>query len=171
VPSFTKPGSQLDFYKMFNARSESVAEKPVFSRLLSSRRCVVLLESFYEWKTDAGEVPVEVSWPAAVLLNRRHPKDASWGGGGHCVCGGGGRGSLKWRCPVWVLWVCGCLHCLTVFSRLLSSHRCVVLLEGFYEWKTDAGVLPVEVSWPAMLIRRELKPLPPSLRLRHLRAC
>jgi hypothetical protein len=54
VPSFTKPGSQLDFYKMFNARSESVAEKPVFSRLLSSHRCVVLLEGFYEWKTDAG---------------------------------------------------------------------------------------------------------------------
>lgn len=54
MPSFTKPGSQLDFYKMFNARSESVAEKPVFSRLLSSHRCVVITEGFYEWKTDAG---------------------------------------------------------------------------------------------------------------------
>jgi putative SOS response-associated peptidase YedK len=54
VPSFTKPGSQLDFYKMFNARSESVADKPVFSRLLSSHRCVVITEGFYEWKTDAG---------------------------------------------------------------------------------------------------------------------
>lgn len=38
----------------FNARSESVAEKPVFSRLLKRQRCVVLLDGFYEWKTDAG---------------------------------------------------------------------------------------------------------------------
>jgi putative SOS response-associated peptidase YedK len=58
VPSFTKPGSHLDFYRQFNARSESVAEKPVFSRLLSRHRCVVLLEGFYEWKADAGTVEI-----------------------------------------------------------------------------------------------------------------
>jgi putative SOS response-associated peptidase YedK len=38
----------------FNARSESVTEKPVFSRLLQRQRCVVLLDGFYEWKADAG---------------------------------------------------------------------------------------------------------------------
>jgi len=33
---------------MFNARSEDM--KPVFTRLLKQRRCVVLLNGFYEWK-------------------------------------------------------------------------------------------------------------------------
>lgn len=35
--------------RMFNARSETVPEKSVFNRLLSSKRCVVLLNGFYEW--------------------------------------------------------------------------------------------------------------------------
>jgi len=34
----------------FNARSETVAEKSVFSRLLSRQRCIFLAEGFYEWK-------------------------------------------------------------------------------------------------------------------------
>ena len=33
----------------FNARSETVAEKTSFSRLVSSRRCLVLADGFYEW--------------------------------------------------------------------------------------------------------------------------
>ena len=49
VPSWTKPGAELDFYRMFNARSETVPEKNVFKRLLDSKRCVVLLNGFYEW--------------------------------------------------------------------------------------------------------------------------
>ena len=39
VPSFTKQGSKPDFYKMFNARSETVTSKGIFSRLLKGRRC------------------------------------------------------------------------------------------------------------------------------------
>lgn len=54
MPSFTKPGASLDFYRMFNARSETVAEKSVFSRLLSCQRCVVLLEGFFEWKAEGA---------------------------------------------------------------------------------------------------------------------
>ena len=34
---------------MFNARSETVAEKSVFSRLLTSKRCIVLMNGCYEW--------------------------------------------------------------------------------------------------------------------------
>lgn len=80
VPSYTGKEAKLDFWRMFNARrrgapprrarvravalctepqtvdptpsrrSETVDEKPVFSRLLPSRRCVVLLTGFYEWR-------------------------------------------------------------------------------------------------------------------------
>ncbi|MFB5660451.1 SOS response-associated peptidase [Alteribacillus sp. HJP-4] len=39
-------------YKMINARGETAAEKPAFKRLLSSRRCLVLADSFYEWKAE-----------------------------------------------------------------------------------------------------------------------
>ena len=34
----------------FNARSETVAEKGIFKRLLPSMRCIVLVNGFYEWK-------------------------------------------------------------------------------------------------------------------------
>ena len=34
----------------FNARSETVAAKGIFKRLLASMRCMVLVNGFYEWK-------------------------------------------------------------------------------------------------------------------------
>lgn len=37
-------------HPQFNARSESVAEKASFSRLVPRRRCLVVAEGFYEWK-------------------------------------------------------------------------------------------------------------------------
>ncbi|KAK9906507.1 hypothetical protein WJX75_003054 [Coccomyxa subellipsoidea] len=52
VPSWTKKEEKLDFFRMFNARSETVPEKTVFSRLLGSKRCVVLLNGFYEWAQE-----------------------------------------------------------------------------------------------------------------------
>jgi putative SOS response-associated peptidase YedK len=42
----------LNFFKMFNARSETVASKPIFKRLLSHNRCVVAYDGFYEWLVD-----------------------------------------------------------------------------------------------------------------------
>ncbi|GAB4816659.1 hypothetical protein N2152v2_003705 [Parachlorella kessleri] len=51
VPSFSKD-AKPDYWKMFNARSESVAEKPAFRRLLPSKRCLVLVDGFYEWKKE-----------------------------------------------------------------------------------------------------------------------
>ena len=54
VPSYTqlREGTKPDFFRLFNARSESVSEVKVFGRLLERRRCAVLLDGFYEWQLD-----------------------------------------------------------------------------------------------------------------------
>ncbi|XP_050204244.1 uncharacterized protein LOC126654434 isoform X2 [Mercurialis annua] len=55
IPSFTKKSEKPDFYKMFNARSESVGEKASFRRLLPKNQCLVAVEGFYEWKKDGSK--------------------------------------------------------------------------------------------------------------------
>jgi putative SOS response-associated peptidase YedK len=45
-------------YKMINARSETVAEKPAFRKAFAQRRCLIPADGFYEWKqTDDGKQP------------------------------------------------------------------------------------------------------------------
>jgi putative SOS response-associated peptidase YedK len=44
--------------KPINARAETVTEKPSFRSLISTRRCIVPADGFYEWKsTSAGKQP------------------------------------------------------------------------------------------------------------------
>jgi putative SOS response-associated peptidase YedK len=37
---------------VFNARSETVDEKRMFSGLVHKKRCIVLVDGFFEWKTE-----------------------------------------------------------------------------------------------------------------------
>jgi len=53
VPSWAKDikiGS-----RMINARSETVAEKPAFKRLLARHRLIVPMDGFYEWQAITGQ--------------------------------------------------------------------------------------------------------------------
>ncbi len=50
VPHWAKD-PQTD-YKMFNARAETVAEKPSFRTAFKRRRCLIPATRFYEWKKE-----------------------------------------------------------------------------------------------------------------------
>lgn len=45
-------------YKMFNARAETIADKPAFKHAFKRKRCLVPATGFYEWKQEGrGKVP------------------------------------------------------------------------------------------------------------------
>jgi putative SOS response-associated peptidase YedK len=57
IPSWAKDPAIGN--KMINARAETLAEKPSVKRLLKGRRCLVLADSFYEWrKEEKRKVPM-----------------------------------------------------------------------------------------------------------------
>lgn len=46
-------------YKMINARAETAAEKPSFRQAFKKKRCIILADSFYEWRrTNEGKTPM-----------------------------------------------------------------------------------------------------------------
>ena len=53
VPSWWKKELK-DLPPMFNARAETVAEKPSFRSAFKSRRCLIPATCFYEWTGDKG---------------------------------------------------------------------------------------------------------------------
>jgi putative SOS response-associated peptidase YedK len=52
IPKWTKPGQRPKVMPI-NARSETVAEKPMFKSLVRQRRCIVPANGFYEWEKRA----------------------------------------------------------------------------------------------------------------------
>lgn len=48
-------------YKMINARSETVDEKPSYRNAFLKKRCIIPMDSFYEWKLETdGKVPMRI---------------------------------------------------------------------------------------------------------------
>ncbi|WP_173917304.1 SOS response-associated peptidase [Halobacillus sp. Marseille-Q1614] len=53
-------------YKMINARSETAHEKPSFKGSMSKKRCLIIADSFYEWKKEEGK-----KQPVRILPQKR----------------------------------------------------------------------------------------------------
>jgi len=52
IPSWTKTIDEANIirYKTFNARSESILQKPSFSQSFSKKRCIIPVKGFFEWQ-------------------------------------------------------------------------------------------------------------------------
>jgi len=59
IPSWTKDPSIGN--RMFNARAEAISEKPSFKNAFKKRRCLIIADGFYEWKTDGkNKIPMQI---------------------------------------------------------------------------------------------------------------
>jgi putative SOS response-associated peptidase YedK len=48
-------------YKMINARAETIAEKASFKNAYKKKRCLIIADSFYEWKKEPGrKIPMRI---------------------------------------------------------------------------------------------------------------
>lgn len=65
IPSWAKEPSVG--YKMFNARAETIDQKPSFRNAFFRRRCLLPADSFYEWK-QKGEDPFRIYLPHKPLF-------------------------------------------------------------------------------------------------------
>ena len=61
IPSWIKDSDNANAirYKTFNARSESIDEKPSFSSSFRSKRCLIPVKGFFEWQHVGNE---KVPW-------------------------------------------------------------------------------------------------------------
>ena len=77
IPSYTKAGSKLDFFRMNNARMENMGR--IHARLIKRmRRCVVVVAGFYEWKLM--ETPTKGKMKQPFYLHMKNEKPLMFAG-------------------------------------------------------------------------------------------
>jgi len=52
IPHWAK--DETNAYKMINARSETISEKPAYREAFKRHRCLIIADSFYEWNKKGG---------------------------------------------------------------------------------------------------------------------
>lgn len=57
-------------YKMINARAETIEEKPSFRQAFKKKRCLIIADSFYEWKRheDKTKTPMRIKLKSGGLF-------------------------------------------------------------------------------------------------------
>ena len=70
IPSWSKDPGIAN--KLINARGETVAEKPSFRGSLKYKRCLILADGFYEWKTQTG-AGAKTKTPYFIHMKDRQP--------------------------------------------------------------------------------------------------
>jgi putative SOS response-associated peptidase YedK len=68
IPPFAKDMSIG--HKMINARSETLLEKPSFRTAYKKKRCLIIADSFYEWKRldDKKKIPMRIKLKSEELF-------------------------------------------------------------------------------------------------------
>ncbi|KAB2338417.1 SOS response-associated peptidase [Cytobacillus depressus] len=68
IPSWAK--DEKIGYKMINARAETLNEKPSFRNAYKNRRCLIIADSFYEWKRhdDQMKTPMRIKLKSDELF-------------------------------------------------------------------------------------------------------
>ncbi|WP_188207158.1 SOS response-associated peptidase [Alkalibacillus aidingensis] len=141
IPAWAKDTSMRS--KMINARLETADEKPSFKRLLSRRRCLILADSFYEWKKEDGKKqPVRIFSADQDLFSFAGLWD-------------------RWQGPEGELVTCTILTKEANQDMASVHHRMPVILPKDYEqeWMVQESKEPAEIkSWVQGL---------PDLKLNH----
>lgn len=67
VPAWSREGSLTG--KLINARKEGISSKPSFRMSMRERRCLVLADSFYEWRREGdNKIPYRIKFEGDRLL-------------------------------------------------------------------------------------------------------
>jgi len=68
IPSWSK--DMKIGYKMINARAETIGEKPSFREAFKKRRCLIIADSFYEWKRhdNKTKTPMRIKLKSGELF-------------------------------------------------------------------------------------------------------
>jgi putative SOS response-associated peptidase YedK len=140
IPSWAKDAKMAS--KMINARCETLAEKPSFRTALARRRCLILADGFYEWKTEGKK-----KQPFCFHLAEDRP--FAFAGLWECWRGpGGSDGPPLESCTI-------VTTSANALCRELHERMPVILAPADYDLWLDPGVtdpqqvLPLLTQYPA----------------------
>jgi putative SOS response-associated peptidase YedK len=130
IPSWSKDGKP--FGATFNARSDTVATKPMFRSAFKSRRCLVIASGFYEWR----KISAKEKQPYYITLTSGEPMPMA----GLWEEWRGPDGSIVESCTV-------CTHTANDLMAPLHDRMPVILTHPLIEpWLSPSLKKPEEIQ-------------------------